>query len=273
MLFFLLFLCLSAVNFLESKQPVVHVTVFIHGTQPVKKLLDHPYSPMRKIIHFEPGLNLAKDLPENYSFYKVATSWCAYNPTEYNMQNLYTYGWNSSDIRPINRYEESRKLFDAVNQKVQEYSQEYEQIKIRVVGFSHGGNLLLNMLQWMPFGLPDVETEVILLGTPIQEENRACINSPYVSRAYSFYSTADWIQVIDPQRLHTKCPVGAPFFSKRTFLPTDQVVQIALTVNGQSIGHINYRSLMSYLPDMLQQIQTIVDVERKQDHITFDYKK
>ena len=112
----------------------------------------------------------------------------------------------------------------------------------------------------------------MLLGTPVQESTRELINNPHVDKAYSFYSTGDWIQRIDIQRFHYNCPKGAPFLSGRVFKETDKVQQVCLTINGKKIGHAKYRSILKYLPDMMLQVEKKLCEHPCDKALHFDYK-
>lgn len=246
------------------------MTVFVHGTRAAQRLIDHKRSPIRHIIHVEPGLSLAKNLPENYHFYKSAMLCSKHDPCGYDIDHFYTYGWNSSDLRPSNRYKNGQELYLAINKQLIEYRKSYDCVNVRIVGNSHGGNVVLNSLAWLPFDQTDACVEVVFFGTPIQEATRDFINNQYVSKAYSFYSTSDWIQMIDPQRLYSACPKQAPFFSRRMFLPTDNVIQVQLKVNGKSIGHGGYRTLLGHLPNIIKQVESSMS-SSEDKHVCIDF--
>jgi hypothetical protein len=251
----------------------VVMNVLVHGTYPIKKVLAGSYSPFRHMIHAEQGLTLAKKLPKNYHFHKVAQAYHEYDPVHYHINHCYTYGWNSSNVQPSTRYQEGRKLYDAINTQINLYrAAGYEQISVRLIGISHGGNVVLNSLKWLPFVASNVKVDIVLIGTPVQEETRHFINNAYISRAYSFYSTKDFMQKIDIQWLHKDCPENAPFFSQRTFLPSDKVIQVQLTIDGQAFSHGYYRSILQYLPLMLQQAQQST-FDRNIAHIIMNFDK
>ncbi|MBP9765254.1 hypothetical protein KBD08_02865 [Candidatus Babeliales bacterium] len=240
-----------------SMYPVC-ITVWVHGTYPMLSVLNARWSPIRKMVYTQKGLHLARDLPSNYYFRKLAQTCHDYNPSQYNLDHFYTYGWHSSNVRPSYRVQEGRKMYQALDKLLCEYAKKYKDITVRCIGFSHGGNVILNMLSCLPFCMPNIKLEVVLLGTPVQEATRKFINTPYVSKAYSFYSVGDWIQRIDVQRFHKYCPKDAPFWSQRTFKDSDKVTQVCLTINNKNIGHTRYRYLMNCLPDMLHKVDQMV---------------
>jgi hypothetical protein len=226
---------------------------------------------MRKMIYAKPGLSLARELPDRYYFKQLAQSLCLADSEKYQEDHFYVYGWYSSKVRPQMRIEEGRKLYSSLQDLTLKLQTQYGKIYIRCIGFSHGGNVILNMLSNLPFSTPNVELEIVLLGTPIQESTRNFINSPYICRAYSVFSDADWIQKIDAQRFHHNCPTGAPFWSQRCFKPTDNVYQIKLKINGKSIGHLKYRKIMRHLGEVLKQTDCLINQFPDQHMIDVDY--
>ncbi|MBI2344539.1 hypothetical protein HYV10_00505 [Candidatus Dependentiae bacterium] len=250
----------------------VDITVWVHGTYPALKVLRAKWCPVKPMVYVEDGLSLAKKLPKNYYFYKLAESLHELEPRLYNLNHIYTYGWHSSNVSPKQRIKEGKNLYKAIEKLLAKYQEKYRDIKLRIVGFSHGGNVILNMISHLPFKKNCVPVEVVLMGTPVQESTRHLINSPYIKKAYSFYSQGDWIQRIDIQRFHCNCPNGSPFLSSRVFRDTDKVQQICLTINGKKIGHTKYRSILKYLPDMMLQVEQKLCQNPLSQMLHFDYK-
>lgn len=250
----------------------VNITVWVHGTYPALSLLTAQWSPIRKMVYVEPGLSLAQRLPDSYYFSQLARTISAQDPIEYDLQHFYVYGWHSSNVRPGHRIAEGAILYHKLNKLIKKYKkQQHEEINIRCVGFSHGGNVILNMLSHLPFKIDGVKLEVVLFGTPVQESTRHYINCCHVHKAYSFYSQGDWIQKIDVQKFHHNCPKDAPFLSQRTFLDGDNVYQICLTINGKKIGHMKYRYIMHHLPKMLAMVNQLC-MQTDAKYLNLDYK-
>jgi hypothetical protein len=254
------------------KLQAVDITVWVHGTYPALSVLRAKWCPVKPRIYVEDGLSLPKKLPQKYYFYKLAQSLHAIDPELYNLDHIYTYGWHSSNVSPRQRIKEGKKLYEAIQELLLEYRKKHKDIKLRIVGFSHGGNVILNMITHLPFKDFCVPIEIVLMGTPVQESTRDFINNPHVNKAYSFYSTGDWIQRVDIQRFHYNCPKGAPFLSNRVFKDTDKVQQVCLTVDGKKIGHARYRSILQYLPDMMCQVEPKVSNCFCDKTLNFDYK-
>ena len=253
-------------------QSEVNITVWVHGTYPALKLLRSSHSPFRSWVYVPYGLSLAKELPDHYYFNKLARGCCQYDSPAYDIDHFYLYGWYSSNMRPKQRKAEGQKLYDCINNLIKRYQAEYECINIRFVGFSHGGNVILHCISHLPFVDQFVRPEVILIATPVQESTRSYINNPYIKKAYSVYSNADWIQRIDIQKLHSDAPKKVSFWSNRVFEEDDNVYQIHLKVNGKEIGHGQYRSIVYRIPDMIQQVLQNPMYEDYTDHFLLNYK-
>ena len=246
------------------------INVWVHGTNPApEKIWMHERSPARPWLYAQPGLHLSSGLPENYYFHRLGLL-CQKSCAAWSAETFYVYGWPSTIPSAATRKIEGNKLFNSLNSLIEEQSKEYESIKIRLVGFSHGGNVILNMISCLPFFASGVELEVVFLGTPVQEATRDLINSPWVKRAYSFYTKSDWMQRIDMQKLQN-LRADVPWFSQKVFHYDDQIIQIKLTIDGVSIGHRDYRSINHFLPKILQQLDVLLPKDRKSDHIEFDF--
>jgi hypothetical protein len=266
------FLSIILLSFQIISLKAVHITIWVHGTYPALNVLRAPWCPIRPKIYVDKGLSLAKNLPEAYYYYQLAQSLHQLNPVLYNWDHFYTYGWHSSNVRPGFCINEGKKLYEALKELIDKYQQEHEHLTLRIIGFSHGGNVILNMVSHLPFQNNKVCVELVLIGTPIQESTSRFINNPYITKAYSFYSDGDWVQKIDIQRFHHNCPKGAPFLSQRKFKDTDKVQQICFTLNGRKIGHTRYRSILKYLPDMMNQIEQKLADNFCDQVLCFDYK-
>lgn len=255
----------------KTKLPKATVTVWVHGTHPVKRLLESKYSPMRSQVYAPMGLSLAKDLPKNYNFYNIAVESSRLSPEKYPLDHFYLFGWNSAKITSKQRKKAGRQLFEELDTLLSEYKKRYKVVELRLIGFSHGGNVILNCISNLPFSCKDIAIEVALVATPIQEATRWYANSPYVNKVYSLYSDADWIQRIDMQKFHKDAPKQTPFLSSRIFEDFDRVIQVNFKFNGKSIGHIGYRPVMKYIADILQQIDSQADATKKHQHIGLNF--
>jgi len=252
---------LYSFSFLETKENQFlgnptedhSVTVFVHGTYPARKLLQSSFF-SRFLTYCPQGISLAKDLPSYYCFYKMAEGCAHLNKKSYSIDQFYTFGWESEHVSDRVRACAAGQLVKELQDLVTSYYQKYKVIpKIRLIGFSHGGNVVLHTARYLPCLVEDsqkVEIEVWLFGTPVQNINKNLVNSYQFSKVYSFYSTKDWLQRMDPQGLRDSKKNIKKIWSDRMFDLSDRCIQCKLTVNGQSISHTYYRFIFKYFPKL-----------------------
>ena len=103
-------------------------------------------------------------------------------------QEYYTFGWSGLISNKL-RYLESGLLYTKVQEKVQELKAAGHNPKVRIIGYSHGGNIALLL------GAHHLTTaeekqfsvdELFLFATPIQTETDYLINSPIFEKIYNF---------------------------------------------------------------------------------------
>jgi hypothetical protein len=126
---------------------------------------------------------------------------------------FYTYGWSGLLSTQI-RYGEAELFFMAIEKEIAYYRSQGINPKIRIIGYSHGGYIALNLgavynnkkhcsVDWSV-------NELILLGVPIIADTDFLIGSLLFKKVYHFYSPGDRVQVVD-------CLATNRFFSHRTF--------------------------------------------------------
>ncbi len=126
--------------------------------------------------------------------------------------HYYTFGW-SGLLSPSIRLREARSFYVSLGHIIQKFRKRGINPKIRVIGYSHGGNIVLGAAQGRRDNLTDFDyliDEVILLGVPIQSETDFYINDPFFKKIYNVYSMADRIQTVD-------CFAGSRFGSNKYF--------------------------------------------------------
>jgi len=127
-------------------------------------------------------------------------------------RRYYTFGW-SGLLSACARYRDAKIFFDALNAEVTQLKQAGFIPKIRIIGYSHGGNVTLNLaaiardIGVKPTFCID---ELVLVGMPVQQETDYLINDALFKRVYHVYSCADRVQPLD---LFS----SKSFFSQRTF--------------------------------------------------------
>lgn len=126
--------------------------------------------------------------------------------------HYYTFGWTGL-LSPSQRYRDSYDFYRAFAAEIQKFRDRGIEPKIRIIGYSHGGNVCLNLAKVYQCN-PELPTftvnELILLGMPVQCETDYLVNDPMFEKIYHIYSRGDRIQKLD-------CFSFKRFFSRRLF--------------------------------------------------------
>lgn len=235
------------------------ITVFVHGTFPVRKILQH-IPGGRSLIYCPQGLSLAKKLPKTYHFHKMAQGCVSCDPERYTFDQFYIFGWKSEHIYHETRMLAAERLVNGLQSLVNDYYAQHHIIPtIQLIGFSHGGNVVLNTANYLPLLVDDtkVPVKIWLFGTPVQKINQDCVNSKNFNKVYSVYSSKDWLQRMDPQGLRDKKYRKNNFWSDRTFDTAYSCVQVNFTVNNKPISHSYYRCIFKYFAKIQQQVEEV----------------
>ena len=195
----------------------------------------------------------------------------------------YTFGW-SGLMSHTKRLEEADLFYDQLFQLIKSYQDKHIDPRIRLIGYSHGGNVCLNLAhshkKREAEKTIDCIDQLILLGMPVQAENAAFVEDNLFKKVYHFYSIADKIQRIDFFSFKR-------FFSKKRFrnIHSKNLTQIGVSLiqdkKDFSPGHtelwffgwtaFNYRknfplypfSLVHILPLLLNSIEQ----EERKNHL------
>ncbi len=145
--------------------------------------------------------------------------------------HYYTYGW-SGLLSHTRRYKDAIDLYKNIEKEVQAFKARGITPKIRLYGYSHGGNVVLNLgavRQKENVQKDLVIDEALLLGTPIQKETDYLINDQLFKKIYNIYSASDRVQKMDFFSFNRA-------FSRRIFSPREgfslpkKLVQINLKI-------------------------------------------
>lgn len=182
----------------------------------VMQMREHPYfftlQPIQKL-----GLHEVKENPHctsaAYAFSQLYDDMLSlYGKPQKN--SYYTFGW-SGLISEKRRYQAARCLYQGLQELIALYKKQKRHPKIRIMAYSHGGNVVLNLadLRAKEFS-SDAFTidELILVGLPIQAVTTRQVQSPLFKDVYSLYSRGDKVQRID-----ATSPSPYNIFSQRTF--------------------------------------------------------
>ena len=193
---------------------------FFYKNQAMQKIGLHPID----LSNHEPGA--AASL-----FAQVFDSF-VHSANQYEHNHYYTFGW-SGLVSSKMRYVESKILYRELSDELKKYAARGIYPKIRIVGFSHGGNLALNLASIHDKDHPNdtfIIEELLFVGMPVQKETDYLMCNSFFNRVYNIYSRGDHIQRLD-------CFSLRRFFSNRRFcnnsryrLP-EKLVQIELKIS------------------------------------------
>lgn len=206
------------------------ITVFVHGIMSIKPHLNlnNFVLFMRDKIEgtkYEKAVSLMRDndfFDKNQAMQRIGLHPISLNPEDlttsssamatifdrvnntYSVEKqknyYYTFGW-SALMSPSARYYDAKEFFGELQEEAARLEKELGVApRIRIVGYSHGGNICLNLAAARRDFYPDSTlsiNELILLGVPIQTETDYLVTDSLFEKIYNFYSDADRIQPID----------------------------------------------------------------------------
>ncbi len=117
----------------------------------------------------------------------------------YPNSKYYKYNWDGF-LSEKNRNNAAKILLNELLRLKKKFSN----AKINIIGYSHGGNVALNMLRYIPNNIDNLEIEnLILLATPIGNKTENLANKKnknnnfYFKNIYCIYSYGDFTQIKD----------------------------------------------------------------------------
>lgn len=246
----------------QKKRSAV-ISVYVHGTLfNWRNLLS--YIPGAAELTYVPdGLTNVKDLGDQTVGNKLATYFSKKDPKRFVYDNFYTFGWNGKLS-----FEQRKKSAETLAKELQELVQNYYErygIKpvIRIVTFSHGGNVALNLAHFLP---SDMEVDLILIACPVQPETEDLILADCFTKVYVISSLNDVLQVADPQNVYKNIgrdDKSKPLLSQRFFKhDNDKIKQACVSVNGTYLGHIElFQQFNKHIPKVLNRLDVLSDVK------------
>lgn len=136
------------------------------------------------------------------------------NEPQPTQQFFYTFGWSGLLSRSA-RYADAKELLLSLNQAIAQFRAQGILPKIRILGYSHGGTLgmMLALVKRNEGIMPNFSVDQLLLfGTPIQQDTDYLIADPLFKKIYNIFSRADRVQKLDFFG-------SGEFFSERMFKP------------------------------------------------------
>ncbi len=216
------------------------VTLFIHGTvfPMISRLMQHKEK-RRGLYQYT--ANTRRYIGGRQRLGKILHTAA---PKEFPANSFYKYYW-SGDLSFKERKKAAQELYSFLKDHTG---------KITIIAHSHGCNVALILADVAQKSEPAFAIErLILLAPPVQQATSRYVASSIFKRVYSFYSTADLLQVADPQGLQKQS--NSSFFSKRTYRPTQQLTQARVLVTGQSPSHRDF-----ILPRFFKQLPTLLQL-------------
>ncbi len=232
----------------QATQPV---TIFVHGTLP-------PLArPLVRWFDCPAGLTPAKIQGNKIVLGRVPYMVSKHAPSEFPLDSFYLFGW-SGKLSPDARLDAAHELYIAIK-KLGICG------PIRIISHSHGCNvaLLLAQMAKKHNDTTMIIDKLVLLACPVQKVTAHLAQEPIFKRVYSFYSTSDFVQVIDPQRMYQTAQKlkettqqEIPFFSERIFPASPNLVQVRIKLNTVNPQHIHFmrNGFLQHLPQLINML-------------------
>lgn len=217
--------------------------------------------------------------------------------------SYYTYGW-SGLLSYKQRHKEAGLFYRALREELQKFAAQKRFPKVRLVTYSHGGNLALNLGVIRSTDFPKdrfIIEELSMIGMPVQYANSCLICHPIFKRIFHMYSAGDHVQRLDlfspsnflsHKRFHGRLPSKLTQIELRVSAPLLRIPGVTLPANArcnvdQSPGHIelwffgwtpkNYRRnlalyplpMATFIPYFIHTATTCWPQER---HLCFDIR-
>lgn len=259
------FMCIAK-NCFKKKQPSI-VTVYVHGTLFHFRNIFAKIPAAAKLTYVPDGLFLVKNLEKDVLPQDLALDLCKGDSERFSFDDFYSFGWSGKLS-----FDERYKWGKLLAQQLCDLSLEYAKRDgvaptIRVITFSHGGNVALNMAQFLP---SNIFVELFLIACPMQPDTESFALAECFSKIYTIYSLNDVIQVVDPanvcrniKRKIKKETTSKKLLSARSLsYDVDKIKQACVSVNGKYIGHLELFHLFNkHVPFVLQQLDSLSNIK------------
>ena len=227
-------------------------TVFIHGTiVPLISRFTHG-------VEYPHGLISFMDCPDPNRLTRIAQTLSGASPEEFFLESFYFYCW-PGDLKFSERKKATEKLYATLCKHTG---------PLTLLAHSHGCNVALYLAE---LAAADKSSSLsidrlIMFACPVQLATAHLVKSPLFKSVFSFYSTADLGQIIDPQGLYDETKKvskdsKSPLFSKRKFDDdAPNLIQARVLMNRQSPGHLSFLTprFLSRLPSILSLLEESV---------------
>jgi hypothetical protein len=147
-------------------------------------------------------------------------------------QIAFTFGWSGLLTRS-GRKHEGINLYNQLSNAIAELKKQNINPKIRIIAFSHGGNVCLNMANAYQDQPNFYVDELIMVGTPVQRDTDYLVNDHIFKNIYHFYSSEDLAQKIDHLSASTHY-CHQRFAPRKNFCLPSKLTQVRIRVKKAS---------------------------------------
>lgn len=240
-----------------SIQSADTITVFIHGTCMAPRITQ--LSRLQQFFEAPQGMSLAADLPSYYRFCETGLIAAQKAPELFSLQTFYIYRWPGHIVSHEHRMQVAFDLKVQLHRLAEQfYAMHGFMPKIRLIGFSHGGNVILNLAAYGPLVVAGktIVYDIWLMGTPVLQCNKEYIASPVFGGKYLVYTKNDRVQRLDPQNFQIATWFSYKIFSEQCFATNDHCIHVNMEfLDGYTCGHIKFGwMLQAYLADIITMV-------------------
>lgn len=264
----------AAASHTSASPALPPVTIFVHGTYP--GFVPRPI--VMSAFHCGDGFHRAVDIKNASITWNCIKAFSKADPRRFPLETCYAYCWPGNLDFKV-REKAAEKLYVHIQNLLTDYEKKYgaRPPMLRIIGHSHGCNVALNLAR-VQKDRSFVIDQLILLAGPVQEATMHLAKDPMFKCVYSFYSTADNIQILDPQgnykeTRHLEKEQGAhvPLFSQRRFPGAPNMRQVKIKLYGRAPMHVEFirPHFIRHLPRMLDEMdswQTLI-TEPDKEHL------
>lgn len=245
----------------DQKRRSSVISVYVHGTLFNWRNLLATIPMAAELTYVPDGLTPVKDLEENAVANCLARDFCKRDGKRFVYNNFYAFGW-SGKLSVEERNKSSKFLAEELVKLIDQREAEFGIRPIlRIVTFSHGGNVAFALAKYLP---KDVSVELVCIGCPIQPESEDLVESDCFSKVYVISSLNDIVQVSDPVNIYRNMrrDDAKQLLSKRFFdHDLGKIKQACVSVNGTYLGHIELFQLFNkHVPAVLNRLDKLSDV-------------
>jgi hypothetical protein len=246
----------NMVNGLEKKVDKPEwINVYVHGTT-TKLGLNFLSKFYPEVAYGALGLHHVDKMPKNALFKKDVEILHFADSKRFDKDHFYTFRW-SGTLSFTAREKAGKDLYHDLKVLLENYKKDYGYYpKLRIITFSHGGNVALNMASHLPFIKNEhVYLEFLIVAAPVQKHTEKYIENSEIDSIYTIYSTRDVMQVADNYILNKRLHSPKRFFK----ITRKNCHQIKVLINKRGLGHLDLlRSFMVHLPETLQRVDSFV---------------